>query len=244
MFTPKVIYGDDNFLAINKPAGLLVHPLKTKSLKLKSEPALVDWLLKHYPEIRNVGDDPETRPGIVHRLDKDTSGVMLVARNQKYFEYLKNLFQTGKIKKTYLALVWGKLKPPKGIIKKPIKFKTGTVKRTVWQGKMEKAAITEYEVLGYLKYSTLLTIVNKVLYFSLVRVMPKTGRTHQIRVHLSSVGHPVVGDQLYGRRENPFGLNRQFLHAESLEFNLADGRRIKIGVDLPEDLQKIIDNLK
>jgi 23S rRNA pseudouridine1911/1915/1917 synthase len=247
MIIPQILYGDRNFLAINKPAGLLVHKVSGIKRQASSVDTLADWLLKKYPKIKNVGDDPKTRPGIVHRLDKDTSGVILVARNQKYFEYLKKLFSASggqpQIKKTYLALVWGKLEPRKGIIEKPIKMKTGAVKRTVWKGKMEKEAITEYEVLKYLEYSSLLTIDNKALYFSFVRVLPKTGRTHQIRIHFASIGHPVVGDSLYGKRENPFELTRQFLHAESLEFSSEDGRRIKIEAELPRELRLILQKL-
>ncbi len=247
---PKIIYEDKNFLAIDKPAGLLVHPIQNKAcpaslseareLRIKKEPTLVEFLLKKYLEIRNVGDpltdsgQANLRPGIVHRLDKDTSGVLLIPRNQKYFEYLKNLFQTRKIKKTYLALVWGEMKSKEGIIEKPIKLKTGSIKRTIWEGKDEKPAITEYKVLKILKG------------FSLLEVIPKTGRTHQIRVHLASIGHPVVGDKLYGfkKRKLPFSLDRQFLHAQSLEFPIEEGRMIKIEAELPEELKSFIQNLE
>ncbi len=233
----RVIYKDKNFLALYKPAGLLVHPAKSRI----KEATLVDWLLKRFPEIKNVGDEPQTRPGIVHRLDKYTSGVLLVARNQKYFEYLKKLFKTGKIKKTYLALVWGKLEPKTGVIKKSISLKSGTVKRTVWKGRLEKEAITEYRVVKFIK---LKVNKEKEQIFSLVEVMPKTGRTHQIRVHLSSIGHSIVGDSLYGPKENLFGLKRQFLHAKSLEFSAEEGKRIKIEAELPQELREFIQNLE
>jgi len=226
MLEPKIIYEDKNFLALDKPAGLLVH--KTK---ISKELTLVDWLLENYLGIKNVGDEPKTRPGIVHRLDRDTSGVILIAKNQKYFEYLKNLFQNRQIKKTYLALVYGEIKPKIGIIEKPISLKPGSVKRTIWKGKMEKEAITEYKLVKFLKG------------FSLVRVYPKTGRTHQIRIHLASIGHPIVGDNLYGPKINPLGLNRLFLHAESLEFPVSEGRKIKIEAELPEELKEILDIL-
>ncbi len=236
--TPKVIYEDENFLAVDKPANLLVHPARNPKSQIPNfkEPTLIDWILKRYPETKDVGDQPETRPGIVHRLDRDTSGLILIARNQKYFEYLKNLFQTHQIKKTYLALVWGKLEPRKGIIKKPIRIKTGTIKRTVWQGKAEKEAITGYQVLKYLQS------------FSLIEVVPKTGRTHQIRIHLASIGHPIVGDKLYGLKKislDKLGidLNRQFLHAQSLEFSPEAGKRIKIEAELPEELKIILDTI-
>lgn len=236
----KIIYEDKNFIAIDKPPGLLIHSvkLKTKSEKREVEDTLVNWLIEKYPEIKKVGDDPEARPGIVHRLDKDTSGVILIARNQKFFDYLKSLFQNRQIKKTYLALAWGKLEPKIGIIKKPIAIKSGTVKRTVWMKKSKdaKEAITEYKVIKFLKLKD-----DKDQIFSLVRVIPKTGRTHQIRIHLASIGYPIVGDSLYGKKENPFGLKRQFLHAESLEFSAAEGKRIKIEAELPEELKNILD---
>ncbi len=240
-----LIYEDKNFLAVYKPANLLVHPVKKSKVKSQrskvDEFTLVDWVLKRYPGVKNVGDQPEIRPGIVHRLDRDTSGVILIARNQKYFEYLKHLFQTHQVNKTYLALVYGELKPKTDIIRKPIRLKSGTIKRTVWRGKMEKEAITEYKVIKFLK---LKLDKEKEQAFSLVRVLPKTGRTHQIRVHLSSIGHPVVGDSLYGPKENPFDLKRLFLHAKSLEFSTAEGRRIKIEAELPEELKEILDGPK
>ncbi len=236
-----VIYEDKNFLAVYKPAGVLVHSTQLRI----NEPTLVDWLLKNYPEVKGVGDEPKIRPGIVHRLDKDVSGVILIARNQKYFEYLKNLFQNHQIKKIYLALVYGHVEPKTGVIEKAIYLKPGTTKRTVWQGKMEKQAITEYRALKYFKYSGITNVHDResLLYFSLLKVMPKTGRTHQIRVHLSSIGHPIVGDTLYGGKINPFNLKRIFLHAESLEFSLENGRRMKIEADLPNELKSILETL-
>ena len=240
----SLIYETKDFIAVDKPAGLLVHSVPKANSKFQipnsEEPTLVDWVLEKYPEVKNVGDEPEIRPGIVHRLDRDTSGVILIARNQEFFEYLKNLFKTHQIKKTYLALVWGKLEPKFGEIKIPIGIKTGTIKRTVWQKRAKdiKEAITDYRVKKYFND------------FSLVELTPKTGRTHQIRIHLASLGHPVVGDKLYGFQKNknpqsntPFNLNRQFLHAVSLEFSSADGHRIMIEAELPEELKRIIDIL-
>lgn len=238
----SLIYETKDFIAVNKPAGLLVHPIG-----FKTEPTLVDWILERYPEIKNVGDDPEIRPGIVHRLDRDTSGVILIARNQKFFDYLKNLFKTHQVKKTYLALVYGKIEPKLGVIKTPIGIKKGTVKRTIWQKKAKtfKEAITEYRVLKIFKYNISDAAVYKMLYFSLVELVPETGRTHQIRVHLASIGHPVVGDKLYGfKKFKPsFNLERQFLHAVSLEFSTAAGRRLRIEAELPEELKQFIDTL-
>lgn len=239
---PSIIYQTSDFIAVNKPAGVLTHA--TIASQEKKETILTDWLLEKYPEIKAVGDDPETRPGIVHRLDRDTSGIILIARNQKFFEYLKNLFQTRQIKKTYLALVWDELRPPTGIIKTPIGIKNGTVRRSVWQKKVKnfKEAITEYRVKNYYSFDS-----RKL---SLLEVFPQTGRTHQIRIHLSSIGHPVVGDQIYGRQKAklPFEFNRQFLHCFSLEFSLPSennhpGRRLKLESDLPNELQDILNKL-
>ncbi len=224
---PSIIFENSDFIVVNKPAGLLVH----KPNYFSQEKTLVDWLIERYPEIKKVGENLKLRPGIVHRLDRETSGLILIPRHQKAFEYFKNLFQNHQIKKSYLALVHGKLKPKKAIIEKSISLKPGTTKRTVYKGKMTKEAITEYKVLKY--YPD----------FSFVELIPHTGRTHQLRVHLASLHHPIVGDQVYSFRSNPFGLKRQFLHAFSLEFSW-NGQRFRIEADLPQELQSIIDRLE
>lgn len=223
---PEVAYEDKNLLVLNKPAGLLVH-----GTAKSSEPTLADWLLKNYPEVAGVGDDKKTRPGIVHRLDKETSGVIVIARNQPTFEYLKKQFQEHEIKKTYLALVWGKVAQKSGRIEKPIGIATGSVKRTtrIERAKMVKEAITSYKVIKFIR--------SKAGEFTLLEVEPKTGRTHQIRVHLASIGHPIVGDAIYGKnRPMPAGLKRQFLHADSIEFTLPNNSRLKVSADLPPEL--------
>ena len=231
----EILYEDENFLAVNKPAGLLVHGVIGRHAK--SEPDLVDWIVENRPEIRNVGDvQPHTgqpagdRPGIVHRLDRQTSGVMLIAKNQKYFEYLKKLFQTKGIQKTYLALVHGRLAGG-GKIDKPIGLKDGSVKRTVHvtmpKTKMIREAVTLYKA------------IKPVGEYTLVELKPLTGRTHQIRVHMNSIGHPVVGDELYGGKKDKLG--RHMLHAESIEFTTEEGKRIKISAPLPREFQALVD---
>lgn len=232
----QVVYEDKNFLAVNKPAGILVHGVYGKT----KEPTLVDWLLKNYPEVKVVGDDFENRPGIVHRLDKETSGILLVAKNQQYFEYLKELFQNHQVKKVYLALVKGRVSPKAGMIEKPIGLKPGTVKRTVFtnRAKMVKPAVTEYKVRKYLPRRQA-----GLPKYSLLEVIPKTGRTHQIRVHLASLGHPVVGDVLYGGGKVS-NLKRLFLHAHSLEFASEPGKRLKLVADLPPDLTAYLASAK
>ncbi|AKM77970.1 MAG: pseudouridine synthase, RluA family, 23S rRNA pseudouridine1911/1915/1917 synthase [Candidatus Wolfebacteria bacterium GW2011_GWB1_47_1] len=234
-----VIYEDKNLVAINKPAHLLVHPYAEGN-----DYALTDWLLKHYPEVKKVGDDPKQRPGIVHRLDKNTSGVILVPRTQEYFAYLKNLFQTRGIKKAYLALVWGKIQEKKGIIDKPISLKGGTTKRTVHEGKMTKEALTEYEVVERFEFDDPAAEKRKIYELTLVRAWPKTGRTHQIRVHLASIGHAIVGDTMYGAKMNPLGIDRHFLHAESLEFVASQGHKLVIEAELATDLQKVLKKVR
>jgi 23S rRNA pseudouridine1911/1915/1917 synthase len=221
---PRIIYEDKDFLAVEKPAGLIVHNAKAQTRKGMSEASLADWILLRYPEVRMVGDDPSERPGIVHRLDKETSGILLVARTQSGFEYLKSEFQKHEVRKTYLAVVIGAPKESRGTIDKPIGIKDGSVKRSIHSAKMRKEAITEYEV----KKST--EIGSEV--FSLLEVRPKTGRTHQIRVHCASLGCPIAGDGLYGRRtKHVFG--RMMLHAWSLEFNAPNGERLHIATEIP-----------
>lgn len=230
----KIIYEDEDVLAVNKPAGLMVHPDPKR--KDKDEDTLVDWLAKDYPEIKKVGDEPKLRPGIVHRLDKETSGVLVIAKNQRAFEFLKRQFQERVVKKEYLALVRGVLNEPKGVIDLPIgKSKKDFRKRAAKVGVTGKIreAVTEYEV------------VKRFGGYTLVKVFPKTGRTHQIRVHFKAIGHPVVCDKLYGpKKQNCLGLQRHFLHASSLEIALPSGGRIKLEADLPDDLQKTLKSLE
>lgn len=220
-----IIYEDNDILAINKPAGVVVHG---------DSPSVAEWVIGKYPKIKNIGEDPE-RPGIVHRLDKDTSGVLLIAKNQKSFEYLKDQFKNRKIKKIYIALVCGNLKSESGVIDLAIgKSKSDFRKKTTQKaiGKIREA-ITEYKV------------IKRFGNFTLVEACPKTGRMHQIRVHFKSLGHSIVCDKLYGLKkyECPFGLSRHFLHAQSLELKLLSGGKIKLEADLPEDLQNALDML-
>ena len=234
MLEPDIIYEDKNQLVINKPAGLLVH--KSPHTKLGTF-CLTDWLVKKYPKIKKVGDEPVFRPGIVHRLDKETSGILIVAKTQDAFEFLKKQFKERNVKKEYLALVCGNLKKDEGVIDLPIgksrkdfrRFMAGNRARGVL-----REAITEYRVLKRFKGHTL------------VEVYPKTGRTHQIRVHMKAIGHPIVCDTIYAHRgaECPFGLTRHFLHAKSLELALFESGKIKIEADLPDDLSRALAKLE
>jgi 23S rRNA pseudouridine1911/1915/1917 synthase len=257
MSEPTIIFENDDFMAINKPAGLMVHAArrredgekgrrkkgegkKRKQEREKkevaegrppSEPMLTDWLVARWPAIITVGDDPALRPGIVHRLDKGTSGVMVVAKTQAAFEKLKSLFQAHEMKKTYVALVYGVPKEQKGTIDRPIGIKNGTLKRSVHATTMVKSAVTEYEVKTKFKEE-----------YALLEVRPKTGRTHQIRVHLASIGHPIVGDPLYGSRSVTAALHapRLMLHAKSIEFTDGTGNRFSFEAPLPKDFAEVI----
>ncbi|KKT22474.1 MAG: Pseudouridine synthase [Parcubacteria group bacterium GW2011_GWB1_43_8b] len=223
---PEIVFENEDLIVLNKPAGLLMHG------DGKGESTLADWLVVNFPEVISVGDKPEERPGIVHRLDRDTSGIVLIPRNQAYFEYLKDLFARGKVQKTYLAIVKGILKEAEGRIDVPISLKPGTTKRTVHGGKMTKDAVTEYRVAQQFSNA------------ALIEVSPKTGRTHQIRVHMASIGHPVLGDTLYGSKKNEEQAPRQMLHAHSLEFELEPGKAMKLTADPPRDFESFLEKLE
>ncbi len=229
----KIIYKNSNFLAVNKPPGVLVHPAKPDD----EDNTLTAWLVKNFPETKEVGDRPDWRPGIVHRLDRDTSGILIIARTQKFFEYFKNLLKERKVEKTYLALLWGKIEEG-GKVDKPIGLKPNT---TRWSTrgddlKMVKESLTLYKPLKVFQKE------NK--YFTLTELKPKTGRTHQLRVHMASLHRSVVGDKRYGRKDNSLSLNRQFLHAQSIEFKTMNDQSFKLEAPLTEDLQKVLKSLE
>jgi len=225
----KVIYEDDDVLALAKPAGIVVHHDATHM-----SGTVVDWLLANRPEIKEVGD-PE-RPGIVHRLDKDTSGVLLVAKNQKTFLYIKNLFQTGGINKKYQTLVIGVMQNDDGIINEPIARSTKNFQKRVVGGGQGRSreAVTHYRVLERLPE------------YTLVEASPKTGRTHQIRSHLAHIGYPIACDKLYGGKRYlcPADLGRQFLHAHSLTFVAPSGKKLELVSPLPKDLEGALEVLR
>ena len=231
---PKVLYENKNFLIIDKPAGITVHP----SLNNFHLPTLANWLIKKYPFLSQVGED-KLRPGIVHRLDKETSGVLIIAKNNISFNYFKNLFKQRKIQKKYIALVRGELNKKKGDInlaltrslKSPIKRK---VIFSNLKEKTTKEALTRYKV------------IKRYIGFTLLEIMLETGRTHQIRVHLASIGFPVVGDKLYGKSKQLTNLNiaRHFLHALEISFLDPTQNQIKIKAILPQELKDFLKTLK
>jgi 23S rRNA pseudouridine1911/1915/1917 synthase len=225
-FDLKVVFENNNLAVIDKPEGLVVHPAAGHA-----QDTLANILISKYPDIRNIGDPH--RPGIVHRLDEDTSGLLVIAKNQETFEYLKNLFKTRQIEKEYLALVHGQMEKMHGQIDTPIGKTSTHMKMKVGVG---REAMTEYSVVA----------TDPSLQFSLLKVKLHTGRTHQIRVHLASIGHPVFGDQLYGgsfKLKDLEILPRQFLHACRLKFQLSDGTWLEVESPLPDELQTVLNNL-
>ncbi|MBI2473154.1 RluA family pseudouridine synthase [Candidatus Uhrbacteria bacterium] len=226
-----IVYEDDDLLVINKPAGLLVH----EALKDEYRPTVVDGLLHLYPEIAQVGDDP-SRPGIVHRLDKDVSGLMVIAKTQEAFEYLKSQFQERTVKKEYLALLYGSLPKDTDIIDQRISRSKSKGRMVARTGSQEgKEAHTQYDVL------------KRFLHTTYVRVEILTGRTHQIRVHFQSIGYPVVGDKLYKSKSmkwNEIPLDRLFLHSNLLRIRLLNGEEKTFEASLPSELQHLLETLK
>jgi 23S rRNA pseudouridine1911/1915/1917 synthase len=223
-----VRYEDSDLIVVNKPAGMVVHP----SLGHEGG-TLVNALLAHCPDLEGVGG--ERRPGIVHRLDKDTSGLIVAAKHDHALWYLQNQFKQRTVTKVYLALVNGSLQPPEAIIDAPIgrdprhRQKMAVVTSTRSDA---RPAQTAYRALTY--YSA----GSDGQAYSYAECRPHTGRKHQIRVHLAYVGFPVVGDPLYGRRKDPLALNRHFLHAAELSFRRpSDDEELHITAELPEDLQ-------
>ncbi|MEY4440846.1 MAG: ribosomal large subunit pseudouridine synthase rRNA synthase [Candidatus Parcubacteria bacterium] len=241
----KVIVENSNYIIINKPAGISVH----KSGQ-REEYTISDWVIEHFPQTKEVGEplkisNGETieRHGIVHRLDKDTSGVLLIALTQKAYEFFKKQFHDREIKKSYRAFLYGNLKEDHLTIQEPIgKHKKDFRKRTTARNSRGelKPAITFFHVLQRAK------VENEPVLF--VEAQPKTGRTHQIRVHARYMQHPVVADTLYARsKPKLLGFERLALHAYSLEFKDLDGFTQKVEADFPEDFRyalSLVDRLE
>ena len=224
------LYEDGDVLVINKPAGMVVHPAVGNW-----QGTLVNAVLFHAPDLEGVGG--AHRPGIVHRLDKETSGVILVAKNDAAHRNLQAQFKNREVEKTYKALVYGGLEPAKGEINAAIGRDPRDRKRMgVVAASQGRPATTRYEAVSVYRIPT----TGERL--TLLACRPLTGRTHQIRVHLAHIHHPIVGDEVYGpRRKLPFACPRQFLHAERLRFRLpSSGETVEFTAPLPADLQAIL----
>lgn len=218
----KIVYEDDDLVVIDKPAGLVVHPAANQRTG-----TLVNALLARFPDLGGINGS--LRPGIVHRLDKDTSGLIVVAKHETAHASLSRQMKQHEIKKGYVALVKGHLSPEHGAIEAPIGRHPKHRKRmAVVSG--GKEALTQYRVIKYFDNYTLL------------EAMPETGRTHQIRVHFSAIGHPVVGDPVYGKKSSLLG--RQFLHAYTLGFRLpSSGEFVEFRSEIPPELEEVLEQI-
>lgn len=218
----SILYEDEALLVVDKPAGMVVHPAPGHG-----RGTLVNALLAHWPELVSLD-----RAGIVHRLDRLTSGLLLVARTEEVRQALQRQFRRRQVHKVYLALVEGRLAPKEGRIEAPLGRDPRHRQRmaVVADG---RPASTAYQVREYFDNYTLL------------EVQPETGRTHQIRVHLSAIGHPVAGDCVYGRRSAPFGLRRFFLHACRLAFTHPTREEwVEVEASLPLELEEVLEQLR
>ncbi|MFZ2357787.1 MAG: RluA family pseudouridine synthase [Anaerolineae bacterium] len=230
-----VVYEDADLLVVNKPAGMVVHPAPGHV-----RGTLVNALLGRDPGLAAVGG-PE-RAGVVHRLDRDTSGLLLVAKNSTAFAKLQRQFKTRRVEKTYLALVEGAPDAASGRIEAPVARDPAHRQRmaVLSENRGGRKAATAFRVLE----SYISTMSQQRHEFSLLEVDLLTGRTHQIRVHMAFIKHPVVGDRIYGRRKQRIPCPRQFLHAHRLAFTQpTTGQRIEVEAPLPTDLQAVLDQL-
>jgi len=224
-----LIYEDDGVIVLNKQAGMVVHPACGNY-----SGTLVNALLYHFPSLGNGKFPDINRVGLVHRLDKNTSGVMVIAKNSTSLSNLAKQFEEKKVEKVYVALVFGKIANPEGTIEAPVGRKITDRKKMAVTALRSRQAITHFrvrEILGD---------------FTLLEVRPKTGRTHQIRVHLAHIGHPVVGDSEYGQpAPKNWGINRQLLHAEKLGFTHPFRKDwVEFAAPLPSDFRKVITRLR
>lgn len=238
MLRYKTIFENNDFVVINKPAGLLTHG----SGHIK-ELTLVDQLLKNYPDIAKVGEDP-SRPGIMHRLDRHVSGLLVIAKTQAAFDYLKKQFQKRTIEKIYTGLCYGKIEKDEDEINFPIQrsakgYKMAALPFTEKGGRTERGrqAITNFEIL------------KKFINYTLLEIKIKTGRTHQIRVHMAAYGHPLVGDDLYSTKKTreknkKINLGRIFLTAVKLSFIDLNKKKQSFKINLPDELTNFLKQAK
>ena len=231
----KIIFESDDYIIINKPAGLVVHPDN-----INKQAALTNWLMERYPEIKGLGDNG--RPGIVHRLDKQVSGLMAVARTQAMFEHLKTQFKERKVNKEYMALVHNRMQQDEGEVKLPIGRSKKTGIFVAMDNMLEgliggRQALTKYEV------------VKRFGKFTLIKIKILTGRTHQIRVHMRAIGHSIVGDKLYmthdiKKKKKWIDLARLWLYAAKLGFKDLAGEWVEYELKMPRELKLFLNKLK
>lgn len=239
--SPKIIFADDDFLIINKPVGMLVHPTEKNESN-----TLVDWLSEKFPQAKFIGED-KFRSGIVHRLDRDVSGVMIAAKTNPAFDYFKEQFKKRKVTKEYFALVYGHLADHEGKIDLPI-------------GRSREGKFVAHPKIGGKKFQTddrraktLYWVEKRFKNFTLLRIRIITGRTHQIRAHFSAIGHPIVGDLLYRPRKNSLKLfsrkikvinpGRIMLHSKTISFKNPAGQPVEFDTPLPPEMESFINQL-
>lgn len=240
----QIIFENDDVLVINKPVGLMVH-----ADGHNKDETVVDWFLERIPEARGVGElgksnkgEELERSGVVHRLDRDTSGVMILAKTQDAFEHLKSQFHDRRVKKEYRAFVYGRMNEKWGTVLRPIGRSSKDFRlRSAQRGAkgILRDAVTDWELIGQGEYEG--------EPFAYVKLLPKTGRTHQLRVHLKAIDRPIVGDELYSgkKREqsNNLGFTRLALHAHTLELILPDGSQGRFVAPVPIEFDRAADRI-
>ena len=235
---PEIVYENDEFLVVNKPAGLIVHGAP----HIKG-PTLADWLVKKYPKLKKVGED-KARPGIMHRIDKDVSGLLVVAKTNDSFLNLKKQFQRREVEKVYIALVYGEIAKEEDKIDFSLKRSAGGHR----QAAVPAAYNFKENFLELREAFTEFKILRKFVNYTLLAVKIKSGRKHQIRVHLFAYGHPLVGDNLYSTRKTreanrKLALGRIFLVSSKLSFADLAGKKHSFSVGLPADLESFLKDL-
>jgi 23S rRNA pseudouridine1911/1915/1917 synthase len=228
-----IVYEDDDLIVVNKPKGMVVHPAPGNY-----SGTLVNALLAHTARLASLG--APLRPGIVHRLDKDTSGLLVVAKTDRAYHSLVKQLKDRSVEKTYLALVHGAIKNDRGVIE----ARMG--RHPVHRKKMAVIESSKCEVLSSKSREaiTIYKVIERFKNYSLLEVKIKTGRTHQIRVHMSYIGHPVVGDQTYGKKKEEYPVNGQLLHAKQLAFiHPRTGEYIEFDSEMPDEMKEWIKKL-
>jgi 23S rRNA pseudouridine1911/1915/1917 synthase len=242
----EILYEDNDIVVINKPAGLVVH-----SDGRTNESSITEWFVSKYPGSKDVGEPIRLssgqeieRPGVVHRIDRETSGCLILAKTKIGHEVLKKQFQNREIEKIYHLFVYGNVKDDRGSINLPIKrssgdFRKRTTLKRPFDSAQGKEALTYFEVLKRDPENN----------WTFIEAKPKTGRTHQIRVHFQAIHHPILGDSLYGGRRSlgeggcALGFKRLALHARSIKFKNVKGEEISIEAPYPEDFEKALKNI-
>lgn len=234
----EILYEDPDILVINKPAGLVVHP-DGRTV----EPSVSEWFARTYPDSKDVGESIEKtsgevieRAGVVHRIDRETSGILLLAKTQEGHQSLKEQFMNREVEKAYHVFVYGNVKDDRGTINLPIGKSGGDFRK--WSAQRgargeKREAVTYFQVLKRTEDKSA----------TFVEAKPKTGRTHQIRVHFEAIHHPVVGDKLYAKGKAPLlGFERLALHARQIGFKNLKGDKIEVEAPYPADFEKALKN--